>query len=138
MKKNVLSLIAASVVVSASALDLTLYNAQRFGAEAKFVLRVIDQDGVPVAHARIFGGFQTGGNLNDNEPIRGFTDTNGEYSVQGTCTSRVRCGISKEGYYASDFIVKYPDNKCQRPVENHTRKRFKYLLLFPKIGRYSR
>ena len=57
MKKNVLSLIAASVVVSASALDLTLYNAQRFGAEAKFVLRVIDQDGVPVAHARIFGGF---------------------------------------------------------------------------------
>ena len=118
MKKNVLSLIAASVVVSASALDLTLYNAQRFGAEAKFVLRVIDQDGVPVAHARIFGGFQTGGNLNDNEPIRGFTDTNGEYSVQGKCTSRVRCGISKEGYYASDFIVKYPDNKCQRPVEN--------------------
>ena len=118
MKKIVLSLIAAPAVAFSSGLDLTLYNAQRYGAEAKFVLRVVDQDGVPVVHARIFGGIQTGGGLNDNVPVRGFTDTNGEYKVQGKCTGRIRCGVFKEGYYASDFIVKYPDNKSQKTVEN--------------------
>ena len=118
MKARVLSLFVAPVVALASNLDLTLYNAQRYGAAVKFVLRVIDQDGLPVAGAKIHGGFQTGGNLNDNVPIRGITDANGEYTVHGRSTSRVRCGISKDGYYSSDFLIKYPESRCERPVEN--------------------
>lgn len=118
MKSILFSLIAAPVAAFAVGPDLTLYNAQRHGAEAKIILRVIDQDGLPVADAKISGGFQTGGNINDNVPIRGITDINGEYIVQGKCTSRVRCGISKEGYYESEFLVKYPDEKVEKRVEN--------------------
>ena len=118
MKSIVFSLFAAPAVALAINPDLTLCNAQRYGAEAKMILRVIDQDGLPVADAKIFGGFQTGGNINDNVPIRGITDTDGEYIVQGKCTSRVRCGISKDGYYESEFLVEYPDGEVENPVEN--------------------
>lgn len=118
MKSIVFSLIAAPVAAFAISPDLTLYNAQRHGAKTKIILRVIDQDGHPVVAAKISGGFQTGGNINDNVPIRGITDVNGEYIVQGMCTSRVRCGISKEGYYESEFLVKYPDERTDKPVEN--------------------
>ena len=74
MKALISFLIVTPMVALALDSDLTLYNAQRYGAEAKFVLRVVDYRGFPVADARIFGGFQTGGNLNDSEPIRGITD----------------------------------------------------------------
>ena len=79
MKVFVFTLLIVPTVVLAVAPDLTLYNAQRHGANVKFILRVIDQDGRPVSGAKISGGFQTGGNLNDNVPIRGVTDANGEY-----------------------------------------------------------
>ena len=118
MKSIVFSLIVAPAVALAMGRDLTLYNAQRYGAEAKIILCVIDQDGHPVADAKIFGGFQTGGNINDNVLIRGITDTNGEYMVQGKCTSRVRCGISKDGYYESEYLIEYPDGDAEKPVEN--------------------
>ena len=117
MKTMIFTLIVAPAVAFAIGPDLTLYNAQRKGAEAKFILRVTDQDGKPVADAKISGGFQTGGNVNDNVPIRGVTDTNGLYVVQGMCTGRVRCGISKDGYYASEFLVKYPEEGRGNPVE---------------------
>jgi hypothetical protein len=118
MKSIIFSLIAAPAIALAIGPDLTLCNAQRSGAEAKTSLRVLDQDGHPVANAKISGGFQTGGNINDNVPIRGVADTNGEYTVQGKCTGRVRCGISKEGYYESEFLVKYPLGGAGKPVEN--------------------
>ena len=118
MKKIISFLIVVPVAALASDVDLTLYNAQRYGAEAHFVLRVVDHGGFPVAGARIFGGFQTGGNLNDSEPIRGVTDANGEYQVQGKCVGMVRCAISKEGYYSSDLLVRYPDRTSGTPVKN--------------------
>ena len=118
MKSMIFSLIAAPAAAFAVGPDLTLYNAQRHGAEAKIILRVIDQDGIPVTDAKISGGFQTGGNINDNVPIRGITDANGEYIVLGKCTGRVRCGVSKDGYYESEFLVKYPDERAEKPVEN--------------------
>ena len=118
MKALISFLIVTPMVALALDSDLTLYNAQRYGAEAKFVLRVVDYRGFPVADARIFGGFQTGGNLNDSEPIRGITDANGECMVQGKCVDRVRCVISKEGYYSSDLLVRYPDRMSGQPVKN--------------------
>ena len=49
MKAFVSFLSMTPVLTLASSHDLTLYNAQRYGAEFKFVLRVIDNDGFPVA-----------------------------------------------------------------------------------------
>ena len=118
MKALISFLIVTPMVALALDPDLTLYNAQRYGAEAKFVLRVVDYRGFPVADARILGGFQTGGNLNDSEQIRGITDANGECMVQGKCVDRVRCVISKEGYYSSDLLVRYPDRMSGQPVKN--------------------
>ena len=39
---------------------LALLKARQHGAEAKECLRVVDQNGVPVAGAKIWGGMQTG------------------------------------------------------------------------------
>ncbi len=118
MKLMFLLVSVISAVALADNPDLLLYNALRHGAEVKIILRVVDQDGIPVANANISGGFQTGGNINDNTPIKGVTDTNGEYVVLGRCTSMVRCGISKEGYYESDLFVKFPERGVEQPIKN--------------------
>ena len=88
-----------------SAQDLDLYRAREYGALARECLRVVDQNGIPVAGATIWGGLQTGGNLRDFTPISGVTDTNGEYVIQGKCTNRIRCDITKTGYYRSEFLL---------------------------------
>lgn len=48
-----------------SAEELTLAKARRYGAQAKECLLVVDQDGMPVADARIWGGLQTGDGYKD-------------------------------------------------------------------------
>ena len=92
--------------VGSTAEELVLYKARQYGAQAKECLRVVDQDGNPVADARVWGGLQTGDGYNDFSPIRGMTDTNGEYVIHGKCTNRIRCDITKAGYYASEFLLK--------------------------------
>ena len=89
-----------------SAETIALYNARKNGALICERLRVVDQDGVPVASAKIWGGLQTGDGLGDNTPVRGLTDTNGVYVVHGRVTRIFHCEISKSGYYTSmrDFI----------------------------------
>lgn len=88
-----------------SAEVMALHNARTFGALAKECLRVVDDEGKPVVGATIWGGLQTGGSLDDFIPIRGTTDTNGEYVIEGKCTDRMRCDISKDGFYKSEFLV---------------------------------
>ena len=100
--------LAFSLILNAAgpnAEEMALYRARKNGAQAKECLRVIDQDGKPVADARIWGGLQTGDGYNDYIPIRGNTDTNGEYVIQGRCTKIIRCDITKEGYYDSEFLI---------------------------------
>ena len=98
--------------------DMALYNARKKGALICECLRVVDQDGVPVADAKIWGGLQAGDGLNDNTPVRGMTDTNGEYVVQGKVTRIFHCEISKSGYYTSvrDFI--YGDDNSDGAVKD--------------------
>lgn len=109
MKKAIVSLcLAFPLVLTAagpSVEELALAKARNNGAQAKECLRVVDQDGEPVSGAKIDGGLQTGDGYNDYTPIKGATDTNGEFVVQGKCTNRIRCGITKEGYYASEFVL---------------------------------
>ena len=88
-----------------SAEELALLKARRYGAEAKECLRVVDQDGAPVAGATMRGALQTGGGRKDFIPIRGVTDTNGEFVIQGKCTEIIRCSITKDGYYPSEFKI---------------------------------
>lgn len=85
--------------------DASLSKAREHGALARECLRVVDQDGCPVANARVWGGVQTGDNLNDFIPIAGTTNTNGEYTIQEKCTNRIRCDITKEGHYRSEFLL---------------------------------
>ncbi len=84
---------------------VALLKARAHGAEAKECLRVVDQDGAPVVGAMMKGGLQTGGGRNDYIPIRGVTDTNGEFVIQGNCTEIMRCSITKDGYYPSEFKI---------------------------------
>ena len=79
--------------------DHILYRAREHGALARECLRVVDQDGLPVADAKVWGGLQTGGNLRDFTPISGVTDTNGEYVIQGKCTNRIRCDIANPTFH---------------------------------------
>ena len=51
------------------------------------------------------GGMQTGGNLNDFSAISGYTNTNGEYVKEGICTNRIRCDITKVGYFKSELLL---------------------------------
>ena len=85
----------------ASAQDLALCRAREHGALAMECLRVVDPAGHPVVGAKVWGGLQTGSNLGDFTPISGVTDTNGEYVIQGRCTNRIRCDITKDGCYQS-------------------------------------
>lgn len=61
------------------ATDVSRARGYAYGAKAKEVFYVVDQDGVPVAGARIFGGFVGGPDVN------GFTDKNGVYIAKGRC-----------------------------------------------------
>lgn len=97
-------ILLAQVAVAQSEEEMALYRARTKGAKAKECLRIINQDGMPVEGADIFGGLQTGGGRNDFTLFRGMTDTNGEYVIQGKCTNRIRCDITKVGYYDSEFL----------------------------------
>ena len=116
-----------AVIFNVTAQDVVLYKAREHGALARERLHIVDQDGVPVVGAKVWGGLQTGGNLNDFTPISGTTDTNGEYVIQGKCTNRIRCDILKSGYYRSEFLMTnygyshdVKDGKWQPRSEEHT------------------
>lgn len=93
------------IAAAPGAEEMALYKARQYGAEAKECLRVVDQDGFPIADAKIWGGLQTGGNRNDFIEISGATNTNGEFVIRGKCTNRIRCDVTKEGYYRSEFLL---------------------------------
>lgn len=90
---------------SPSSEEMALHDARTFGALAKECLRVVDDEGYPVVGATIWGGLQIGGSLDDFIPIRGVTDTNGEFVIEGKCTDRIRCDIIKDEFYKSEFLV---------------------------------
>ena len=80
-----------------------IHEARRFGASIMELLRVIDQDGEPVVGASVIGAMQTGESMEDYSPIRGTTNTNGEFVIIGKCTNRLCCDIVKNGYYDTGF-----------------------------------
>ena len=105
MKIIVVHCLTFAIALCVSAQNLALYSAREHGALAMECLQVVDQDGSPIADAKIWGGLQTGGNRNDFIEISGATNTNGEYVIRGKCTNRIRCDVTKEGYYRSEFLL---------------------------------
>ena len=105
MNRRLLVSLLMMLALNSMAQDLALYRARKYGANAKECLKVVDQDGMPVAGAKVWGGIQHGDGYDDFTPISGMTDTNGEYVIQGKCTNRIRCDITKNGYYRSELLL---------------------------------
>ena len=85
------------------ATDVSRARGYAYGAKAKEVFCVVDQDGAPVAEARIYGCFVGGPDVN------GFTDKNGVYVAKGRCKDWLSYSFSKEGYYETQGAVRYLD-----------------------------
>ena len=85
------------------ATDVSRARGYAYGAKAKEVFCVVDQDGVPVAGARIYGAFVGGPDVN------GFTDKNGVYTAKGRCKDWLNYTFYKEGYYETRGKVQYLD-----------------------------
>ena len=119
---------------------VALCNAARYGAKVKECLIVKDQNGRPVADAKVWGGLQTGDGYNDYIPIEGSTDTNGEFIVEGKCTNRLSLRITKIGYYKGEFIMSYHDTTATPKVLDGKWQPFgtcRTIILKKQIGNWN-
>ena len=80
------------------------------GAMAKSLLKVVDQDGVPVSDAKVWGAFSAN-RLKDSVLVDGVTDMNGEFVVQGNCNEFLRIDVTKEGYYHTEEKINFRQSK---------------------------
>ena len=74
-------------------------------------LHVVDELGMPVSTARVWGGLQTGMGLNDFTPVDGFTNSNGVYVVTGTVNGMISLRVYKSGYYSTETCSSCSDNQ---------------------------
>ena len=86
------------------------YELSAKGADAKVILRVVDQDGVAVPNAKIWGAFSAN-HLKDSILVDGMTNTNGEFIAQGNCNEILRVDVTKEGYYHTEEKVNFWQSK---------------------------
>ena len=98
-------------VVCLSANARITYKLSVKGAIAKVVLKVVDQDGVAVPGAKIWGAF-TANRLKDSVTVEGLTNTNGEFVAQGNCNEFLRVDVTKEGYYHTEVKVHFWRSKA--------------------------
>ena len=116
MMKIVFVFAAAFVSILAQARDIAQLEALSKGANAQVRLNVIDQDGLPVPEAKVFGGFAAGSGFNDYVLVDGCTDSNGVYVAEGRCTDFLRCDVRKEGYYSTEERVYFSQTKAKPSV----------------------
>ena len=106
--RGIVVMFALSVFLTATNLTagaIASNNAHSHGILAREIIKVVNQDGMPVANARIFGASQTGDTYHDYIAFSGITDTNGVYAIEVKCTYGIRCQIVKEGFYDSEFLL---------------------------------
>ncbi len=77
----------------------TVKDAKRYGADAKIVLRCIDQDGLAVANARIQTGLSPDGSPERSVRFDGYSDTNGCFSISGKSGGETTWIVNKDGFY---------------------------------------
>lgn len=103
--------LALAFVVCCSSEARITYDLYRKGALAKVRIKVVDQDGVIVPGAKIWGAFTTGSGFNDYALVDGVTDTNGVFVARNRCNGRLRFDVRKEGYYRTEENVRFWDAK---------------------------
>lgn len=108
---RIIMLFAASLVIFHNADARITYEIARKGALAKVVIQVVDQDGVAVQGAKIWGAFTTGSGFNDYAMIEGLTNNEGKFVAQGRCNELLRVDITKDGYYSSELKVNFWQSK---------------------------
>lgn len=108
----------AFMIISVVALGVTapLNEAYAKFALAQVMIKVVDQDGIVVPDARIWGGFTCGGRIDDYVLVDGMTNTNGEFVAQGKCNEFLRVDVTKEGYYQSEIKVNFLRSKADPRV----------------------
>ena len=81
-------------------------EAQRQGADAKIIYRVVDDEGVPVTNTTVYGQWQ------NDYPRRTWKETfltheNGEFVAKGKVGGRFGFYVKKDGYYLSSTGVNF-------------------------------
>ncbi len=116
-----------SAAVLASAAEVSLEERRERGtynavARAKIVLRCIDQDGQAVSNAIVSSGVTLDGNPQTSTPIKGVTDKDGCFVVEGRSNGELGYRCSKEGYYdtwevkrLANFPEVYVADGCWQP-----------------------
>lgn len=105
MKKSIMLLVTAFALVLVANAGIT-YELSVKGALAKVKFRVVDQDGVPVPNAKIWGAFSAN-RSKDAILIDGETNTNGEFTAQGKCNEFLRVDVTKAGYYHTEEKINF-------------------------------
>ncbi len=88
------------------------------GALAEVKLRVVDQDGIAVAGAKIWGGLSAQFSK-DAILVDGTTNTNGELIVQGKCNEFLRVDVTKDGYYHTEEKVNFRESKADPIIKDN-------------------
>lgn len=83
--------------------------AVRYGAKAKATFRVIDEVGNVVTGANIQVSFARP----DSKWIKGITDTNGLFKVEGKSSGEMLYSVNKEGYYQTDSKHKFGEGNVR-------------------------
>ena len=104
------ALVLSSTVICLVANARITYELSIKGADAKVVLKVVDQDGVAVSDAKIWGAFSAN-HLKDSVLVDGMTNTNGEFIAQGNCNEILRVDVTKEGYYNTEEKINFWQSK---------------------------
>ena len=92
------TLLLAHSLVADDAGD-ALKHARRYGAEARIVLRCIDQDGNVVTNAAVSTALYPDGSFENAIVGNGTVDTNGCFVMQGKANGEFSFTVKKEGYY---------------------------------------
>lgn len=119
--KGALVVFVASVLVTSACFSKAVYNkevwqARDDGAEFDVMLRVVDDEGVPVANARCGGWMYVERDSRHGCGYAIYTDTNGCVRVTGKCSEWFSVVVGKEGYYKTSFDVKYPLENVDPPI----------------------
>lgn len=106
MKYIVTSIFLSAVLLRAD-MNSTYHDAIRNGAEAKYVYRVVDDEGQPVSDATAHVWFKSYGRPQDNAEWEIQTDQSGVFQVVHRVNERFCVGIDKEGFYHAHDEIYY-------------------------------
>ena len=159
---KMLSIIAATCAITSVAMaDISIQERKNRGtyhaiAQAKIVLRCIDQNGQVVSNATVSSGVTLDGNPETSTQINGKTDKDGCFVVEGKSNGELGYYFTKEGFYNTwevKQLAKFPEvfvsngrwqpygmtntvvlKRKVNPVAMYAADRGSHYTLIPKVG----